>query len=540
MQKINKQKLIYAVLLLGIIFVASLPAFRSGIYDAGHDLQFHLGRIQAIAEELSKGQFPVRYESNAWYGHGYVCTTFYGNIFLYIPAMLYNMGVKLWRCYNIYLILVNAVTAFVSFYSFKRLFKSPEWGLLAAGLYMLAGYRLTNLYVRAAVGEYTAMAFIPLVIYGIYRIYDTQAAEKSRMKVILPLVIGVTGMIQSHILTTEIVAVLALIYCLVRWKDTLKHIRELGLALVFILGINAFFIIPFIDAYTSMDLYINNTLTKDSIRPDGLYINQLFGLLTYGGGSSFPWTSADEGHLNIGIVVVLLFIITVIALVYGVFKKKEAVSKNIIILFIFGIVACWMSTVYFPWDVFAGETAIDKLMSSIQYPWRYLMVMTTCFIITGTYSLKQLISKKTIFVIAGFAAVAVLCTGYFDYTLSIYNTTVTNETAIENWADKLYLPVDTDRESLKISEFVETENGIIIPVLAYENIHVLDENGTEIEWTAGNNNLIKISGQVSPENLIVRFSEPLLWRVSEIITLLTICVCVVLMAKELGANKKGK
>ncbi|WP_090299905.1 hypothetical protein [Pseudobutyrivibrio sp. ACV-2] len=536
MQKITKQKFIYSIFLLGIIFVASLPAFRSGIYEAGHDLQFHLGRIQAIADELSKGQFPVRYESGAWYGHGYVCTTFYGNIFLYIPAILFNIGVKLWRCYNIYLILVNAVTVFVSFYSFKRLFRSGEWGLFATGLYMLAGYRLTNLYVRAAVGEYTAMIFIPLVTYGLYRIYDIDNTEKNRVGTILPLVIGATGMIQSHILTTEIVVVLALIYCLVLWKDTLKHLRELGLALLFIFGINAFFIIPFIDSYTSMDLYINNILTKDSIRSEGLYISQLFGMLTYGGGSSFQWTAADEGHLNIGISVVLCFIVTLIFIIIAIAKKKQALSRNIVVLFICGIIAGWVSTVYFPWDVFAGESVLDKLVSSVQYPWRYLMVMTTCFIISGTYSLKQLISKKVIFVIAGFAALAVVCTGYFDYTLSIYNTTVTNETAVESWADKLYLPVDTDRESLKTSEFVETADGIIIPVLSYKNVYVLDENGTEIDWSAGDNNLIKIPKLEHPENLTIRFREPLLWRISEIITLLTICVCVVSVVKDARFN----
>ena len=84
----NPQKrVIYSVALFIVVVLASLPAFRSGTY-LGHDLPFHLGRIQAIAEGLAQGQFPVRYEESAWYGYGYICTQLYGNIFLYIPALI--------------------------------------------------------------------------------------------------------------------------------------------------------------------------------------------------------------------------------------------------------------------------------------------------------------------------------------------------------------------------------------------------------------------------------------------------------------------
>lgn len=53
-------------------------------------------------------------------------------------------------------------------------------------------YRLTNIYVRAAVGEYTAMTFLPLVLYGLYRIYEKDQ-EMLEFADVLPLVFGVTG-----------------------------------------------------------------------------------------------------------------------------------------------------------------------------------------------------------------------------------------------------------------------------------------------------------------------------------------------------------
>jgi len=536
---INKNNIFIALVLLGLIFVASLPAFRSGIYQ-GHDLSFHLGRIQAIAEELKNGQFPVRYESNAWYGHGYVSTTFYGNIFLYIPAFLYMAGLPVWRAYNVYVILVNVFTALIGYYSFKGILKSERWGLVATGIYMLAGYRLSNLYVRTALGEYTAMIFVPLVIYGIYRIYVNKG-EYSTIKLILPLIIGTTGLIESHILTTELIAVFVFIYALVNIKRTIACIKELLIALAAILGINAFFLIPFIDAYTSMDLYINTELSQTSIRSDGLYLSQLFGILTTGKGSSYPWTTEGEGYLNVGIIVILCIVAALVLLIRDIINKNA--NKNFIILFAFGIFAAWMSTVYFPWDAFAGSNSLDQLISSVQYPWRYVMILTICFTICGVYAISQLLSKinfAIVFCVIG--AIAVLSTGVFDYTLSWGNITVANQDADETWADKLYLPVGTDRDSLSNTEIIkDDESGTVtLPVLAYDNLHVYDSQNNEIQWTVGDNNCIQVTYDGDYTKLYTRFVEPLWWRGSEVISAISIVVLVVIYQKEKRTKNNGK
>jgi len=49
--------------------------------------------------------------------------------------------------------------------------QSKEVGLIGTALYLFASYRLINVHIRESVGEYTAMCFLPLVIYGIWRIY---------------------------------------------------------------------------------------------------------------------------------------------------------------------------------------------------------------------------------------------------------------------------------------------------------------------------------------------------------------------------------
>ena len=276
--KIYSSKLFIVLTLVMITIVASVPAFRSAVYE-GHDLPFHLGRIQTIAEGLQSGQFPVRYDAKAWNGYGYISSIMYGNIFLYFPAVLYMMGTPVFRVFNIYVILVNIATVTISYYSFKRLFKDSYYGLVATALYTLIGYRIMNVYLRTAVGEFSAMMFLPLYVYGLYRIYKGEFKENI-VKQCLPFIIATSGLIQTHILTTEMVAIFTAIVVITNIKTIGEVIKPIIVSLLFIVGINLFFLVPFIDIYISMDLNISSRISDRSVQGSGLYLSQLFGLIT--------------------------------------------------------------------------------------------------------------------------------------------------------------------------------------------------------------------------------------------------------------------
>ncbi len=373
--QINKNKIkniIYLGVLFLVIVVASLPAFRSGVYN-GFDLWFHMGRIESIATELSNGQFPVRYETMSWYGNGYISTTTYGNIFLYIPAVLHLAGMATFRCYNLYVILINVLGVFIAWYSFNGLFKDRFWALMSTAMYMLSGYYISNVYMRAAVGEYTAMIFIPLVVYGIYRIYFEEN-QKCSLRKVLPLVLGVSGIIQSHVLTAVLLALAVLIFAIVYIKDSIKNVRSLLLALGLILLLNCFFIIPFIESYTS---YVFNASVESvgvNIQKSGLYPDQLLGLFPEGSGHRADWSSEGKEYLRIGIIHVVAILMMVITII---FNKKLATDSNkkksfkaAFVVFIIGLLAAWMSSAYFPWNIFSGDNFFSNLMRSVQYPSR--------------------------------------------------------------------------------------------------------------------------------------------------------------------------
>lgn len=541
-KKVMNSSIVIIVGLIMITVVASVPAFRSAIYE-GHDLKFHFGRIQSLAEELASLHLPVRYESNAWYGHGYVSPLFYGDIFLYIPALLFLAGVPIFRVVNIYILLVNLTTVLLCYYSFKGLFKDKYWGMFATTCYTLAGYRLTNIYVRSALGEYTAMAFLPLCIYGLYRIYANKTEKsigfKKTIQLILPFVLGVTGLVESHILSTEMVALFVMLFILFNIKDIQFVLKPLIMSLVLILLINAFFIIPFLDSYISMDLVVNTSPVSPDLQGNGLYLNQLFGLITGGQGGNSLWSTENEGCFNVGLVIVCCEIATIaymMMLLFNYFKKGVAIEqadKWVIQLTLLGILSMWMSTVYFPWHTISKVGFIGDLLGAVQYPWRYILIQNIIFVTTGTYSFGKILKREYLkfLLLIGCFGLAVLLTGVFDYQLS-FSKNITAEQAAENWADKLYLLKGTDAEALKYTDVTFEDNKAILPVIAYKYVYVYDKDKNKLPIEVTEGNLIAVSKQLYNDEITIQFEEPWHWRLSEIISVISILGIVVITFRK--------
>ncbi len=92
----------------------------------------------------------------------------YGDAFLYFPAILHLCGLSVTASYKVFVLLVNVFTAY---YAFSRIFANKSIGVIASLLWTLSLYRLECIYLRAAVGEYSALSFLPLVALGIVYIF---------------------------------------------------------------------------------------------------------------------------------------------------------------------------------------------------------------------------------------------------------------------------------------------------------------------------------------------------------------------------------
>ena len=541
----HENRVVISLMLLVMVAILSLPAFRNGIYE-GFDVTFHMGRIQSIAEELSAGHFPARYESNAYYGYGYISSIMYPNIFLYIPAGLYILGLPLYRAYNLYIILVNFAGVFIAYYSFKRVYRDSAYGFLATIIYNFAAYRFSNIYLRTALGEYTAMIFIPLLVYGIYKLYYEDKAESLSAR-LAPTIISAFGLIESHILTTMMVAIFIALFAVANFSKTKEIIGEIIISLIFIFLTNAFFIIPFIQTYISEDMIINTSMEEvsEDIQGEGLYLRQFFRPFSEGRGSDISWSAEHEEFLALGLGVLLcivFFIGTILFRKRYVNSTEKESFKAALIVFVLGILAAWMSTVYFPWNLLAKNVFTGSLLCSVQFPWRYLLIQTICFTLSGVYAIRLIIGtlqKKYLRICTMiFVCIAMLQSVIFFRYLSMANTTI-SPVAISDetiWSDNLYLLYGTDVDKLQESLDIEENDGkILLPLFGYKNIKLWDESGREISWHVGDNNRVEIDMEDYPHVADIDYAIPLGWRLSEILSLVSIIACIIILIK----NRKG-
>lgn len=242
----------------------------------GHDLYYHLFRIYAIAAGWRNGMFPVRIEP-AWYnGFGSASGVMYGSLLLWPAAFLYLVGVPLKTAYRLYMIGINLGTLLISYFSFLRISNSRRAATLGMTVYSLMIYRMTDLYTRAAVGEYTAMMFLPLLAAGISMLFYQSDCEGNKREGRTAIVIGLSGLIQTHVLTLFIMGQVFLVYGLLNLRRTfrVKNILEILKAVLLTLGLNLWFLVPFLDYYTTQNfkvLHERYSLEEYTIRPQQIF-----------------------------------------------------------------------------------------------------------------------------------------------------------------------------------------------------------------------------------------------------------------------------
>lgn len=378
-----------------LAFVASIPTLVD--YNiVGADLIYHLMRIEVLTRSILNGEIFVRMHSAWLAGHGYASNFFYGDTFLAVPALLRIIGFNLDSAYRIYVAVVNLATAIIAYLSFSRCFKNKYIGVFGCALYTLAPYRIYNIYNRAAVGEYTAMIFLPLLAWGFYRIYTEDTEKPGYLwNWVIP-VIGFSGIIQSHTLSCEIAGGFVALMCLLLWKKTFRKKTFTVLALVVIITavINAWFIVPFLDLMMSDSYYFSHNANV-LIQERGIYPAQIFYTLQAAGSSSrFNETGMiDTEPVGMGAALLLCMGIWLILRVGMKMNRRSkynggeagtelsgerrAEMRAGDVIFVLCCVALFMSTNLFPWDRISSLGGIfATLAGSIQFPTRITVAVT--------------------------------------------------------------------------------------------------------------------------------------------------------------------
>ncbi len=373
--KITKSRQAAVFTLAACILIAYIP-YLNDYFTLGADSGFHLLRIEGLKETLlHASQFPVRVQDYWLFDHGYMVSVFYGDLLLILPALLRIVGFPLGLVAKMVVLAILILHAAISFHCFHKCTDNDYAALLGNICTLLAPYHFHNIYNRGALGEYTAMAFLPLVIAGIFLLYTKDTASRDYKKYKWYLVTGLSLILQCHLITCEISVFMMLVFCLIFWKKTFRRetFTQLLLAAVITLLLNCFFYVPMLYMMAG-DHFFFHSLTQDAIQSHGTNLSHFLQLTTNKGGAQTEMFNAEALQPGAG----LFFALVLFALYGWNFKKDKkwkdssSIQKYALHAFVWIIVLLVLSTKYFPWDTLKANPLLNFISTAIQFPYRLL------------------------------------------------------------------------------------------------------------------------------------------------------------------------
>lgn len=549
---------------LGIITIlASVPLFVDTMLNSG-DLTFHLLRVEGIKDALFAGAFPARIAPRWQQGYGYAASVFYGETLLYIQAFFRAIGFTVLTSYRMFLLLMNAATVLVSYYCFYRMFREKYAGVFCSMLYTLSIYRIYKTYGVGAYGEICAMLFLPVIVYGFYRVFTEDVKESSYRRSFIPLTIGFTGLVQSHMLSGELTGLFTILLCVILWKKVLRRetFTVLAKTVIYTCLLSAWFLVPFADYMITGDFQIQHVSGR-TIQEMGLYLGQLLTVFPRAGGNIYyEETGMYQSHpaaLGVSLLAVLaVWCYLRLSRKNGCLKKEEVGAARICT--VFALLAMVMSLSAFPWTRIQFLNGItETLVSSLEFPHRFLTIATLMLTAVGGACAKWFLGSdkrelKTLF-FAGTAGLVLISGVYLtnDLLFSTGFTRIYNPEGMGTGyvSSGEYLPYGTDTSLLTYKDPVPEENIVVegyekdglrvdvncvntgdregaleLPLLFYKGYRAFDlETGEQIPVMDGNNHAVTAAVPAGYEGTLrVEFCSPWYWRAAEIISLASFVV----------------
>lgn len=406
--RINKEQET-VIWVLGLSILLAYSPYAVDYFSLGADGGFHLLRIEGLAETLMHGrQIPVRIQEYWLYGHGYAVSSFYGDLFLMFPALLRIIGFPIMDAYKFFVLAVLTGTAIIAYHAFFQCTKDRYSALLGSVLYELAPYHIYNIYNRNAVGEYLGMMFMPLVISGIWRIYTWNVQKTDYARAKIPLIVGLSCILQSHILSCEMTVMTLLLVCAVMWKKTFQKeiLRELIKTAVWCLLINAWFWVPLL-RMLSEDEYVLGEIVSQDIQYMGTRLAGIFQIYPYVGGAQTGMYNCEPIQVGAAFWAVLFCYLVLKIWSRG---RNSNLTNQYDKIMQFGVLASllflFLSTRYFPWDMLAKVPLVGALATAIQFPTRLLSMTTLFTAFTAAFFGVWLREERKFWCVLGIAAIA--------------------------------------------------------------------------------------------------------------------------------------
>lgn len=382
-------------LVLALFMIAVQWSFQY-VYG-GYDIPYHVSRMVGLANSLNYGTFPYYVNDAFLSGYGYAEALFYPVYTMLPAAWLVNAGVNWVTSYQAPVILYTVLTGLVTYYCVFRVTKNKFGALVTAILFTFCQYRMTDIFVRAAISEGFAFLFVPVIFWGGYEIIF---GDYKKYWYIIGL--GFTGLVLTHLLSVVMVgiffALTLLFFARNIWREKMRF-AYLCLAALLCILLSAFFVVPMMEQFITSNFIMETKPMMSSIQVlSGMEFLNGFSLYGY-----------SESRMGFGFVLLILLCLRP-------FIRKWPRSIKMADFFLaMGVVALFMTTRFFPWNIFP----FTKLVV-IQFAWRFWFVASFAFALSGGIYLAYLCKEKFVVKAIMVAAVVAVVMAEMTFVSGVY------------------------------------------------------------------------------------------------------------------------
>ncbi len=358
-----------------------------------HDGIYHLVRQEVFADALKRGNFPVRWAGSLDNGFGIPLFNYVypGPYYLGAPLSLLGFNSR-WviKLVEIALYLTGGIGMYFLFAKQSKLYAT-----ISSILYLTTPYLLLNIFIRGALGEQMAIAFMPWTL-----IVLSDLSTRRRLTWYHPLPYFL--MFIAHNFLSFLFFPIYLLIVFFKYSGFWRLILS---SLLISLGLAAFFIIPMLAEQKYLYSIISANFTYTYLDHFVYAIQLLYD--KWGNGFSYPGVNNDGFSFALGPT--SLFILT-----YGIFTaiKKKSLDLRLWLIII-GVVLLLLLPIAEPlWRIF---TPIQMM----QFPWRLLSFTPLAIPIIAFYILSNQKLSYKLYLVSGFFLFISLYFG-FRYSTPYY------------------------------------------------------------------------------------------------------------------------
>ena len=430
----NRKHIIYIFLIFVVGSIISIPLLNNKLNVLKDDGIQHIIRINEITECLKNFE-STKISNNLCNGFGYSWDIFYGNFTSIIPGIInifVGSGINTFKLFLYILLILSGISMYISTY---KMFNKHELSIIASVIYMCAPYHLNDMYIRYAVAEFASFIFIPLVFSGLYCILnnnnnDSDNKNRDRKNLInnkegyeqkensntgiCMLILGSSGLIITHLISTTITAFFAFIYLIFNFRKLkdIKILKKILLSILLTLMVTSYFWIPLLEnsINTKYEVYEPNKMSSsESVNYHRVELKDLI-------------SNKDNFQIHeLGIVTIALVLLTI----YSIWKMDREKRKIVLIFLGFGIISILLTTKLINWEY------VPKIFLFIQFPWRMLEFSSYFLSVVASVSFCSTIKNVKIIDVLYVLLITVLLTGIFKDRID-YNDEKVEEPKIRN------------------------------------------------------------------------------------------------------------